>query len=451
MNRITWAVAALLAVVFFLSIGHTEQVAKPEPAPEGRIRITYWEKWTNFEEQAMREVVNKFNESQDKYFVDMLSVSGITNKVLLSTSGGIPPDVAGLFGAQMAQYGALGLARPLDDLIERDGIRAEDYIPAYWEMGRYEDRHIAFPSTPATTALHYNAADWRAGGFDPDNPPKTLEEFDKIAFALNKKTADGKLQKAGFLPNEPGWWNFGFGALFGAKYWDGGDKLLLNSPEMIEAYEWVQKYHREIGPGAVSNFKGGLGTFDSPQNGFMSGTVSSVLQGVWMANFIQMHNPDLDWRAAPFPHPASKPEMEGFTFVDMDILIIPRGAKNVEGAWEFIKYVQSQEGMELLCTGQAKHTPLVKVSDEFWANHKNPQIKLFHAQAFNEAAFAPVKLSMWPEIQGEMNAVYEAISGPELVNVTERLNRAQERLQPLLEKELRIRRAREAMAKENGA
>jgi hypothetical protein len=50
-----------------------------------------------------------------------------------------------------------------------------------------------------------------------------------------------------------------------------------------------------------------------------------------------------------------------------------------------------------------------------------------------------------------MNAVYEAISGPELVNVTERLNKAQERLQPLLEKELRIRRAREAMAKENGA
>jgi multiple sugar transport system substrate-binding protein len=164
-----------------------------------------------------------------------------------------------------------------------------------------------------------------------------------------------------------------------------------------------------------------------------------------MANFIQMHNPDLEWKAAPFPVPADKPELQGFTFVDMDILIIPKGAKNVEGAWEFIKYVQSQEGMELLCTGQAKHTPLVHVSEEFWAQHKNPQIKLFHQLAFSKAAFSPVKLSMWPEIQGEMNAVYDAISGPGLEDVKSRLDKAQNRLQPILEKELRIRRAREQM------
>ena len=44
------------------------------PVPgKDRIVIRYWEKWTGFEADAMRVVVNDFNASQDRIFVDYTS------------------------------------------------------------------------------------------------------------------------------------------------------------------------------------------------------------------------------------------------------------------------------------------------------------------------------------------------------------------------------------------
>ncbi len=42
---------------------------------EGRVIIKYWEKWTGFEADAMRAVVDDFNAAQDRIFVDYSSVS----------------------------------------------------------------------------------------------------------------------------------------------------------------------------------------------------------------------------------------------------------------------------------------------------------------------------------------------------------------------------------------
>lgn len=67
------------------------------PPVDGRIHITYWEKWTGAEAAAMQASVDAFNQSQDRIFVEFLSVGGgIDRKVLLATAGGDPPDIAGV-------------------------------------------------------------------------------------------------------------------------------------------------------------------------------------------------------------------------------------------------------------------------------------------------------------------------------------------------------------------
>src|SRR5947199_204040 len=139
----------------------------------------------------------------------------------------------------------------------------------------------------------------------------------------------------------------------------------------------ITSYATAFGPSALQVFKSGFGNFSSPQNAFIDEKVAMVLQGVWMYNFIDKYNPKLDWAAAPFPYPADRPDLAFMSAVDMDVLTIPSGAHHPREAWEFIKYVQSQKGMELLCLGQRKHSPLAKVSQEFWAKHPNPYIKLF--------------------------------------------------------------------------
>lgn len=430
-----------LAVVLLLATAwYSEQIVKPDVRP-GPIRVVYWEKWTGFEGDAMRAVVDEFNRSQKAIFVDLLTISGIQDKTLLAVAGGNPPDVAGLYGPNVAQYADDMAILPLDAYCARAGITRSHYIPAYWDIGVYRGHVYALPTTPASTALHYNKAMFRAAGLDPDRPPRTIEEMDAYALKMYRRDSRGRIVTAGFMPAEPGWWNWGWGYYFGGRLWDGGSHITANSRENVRAFTWVQSYAKRFGAKDLDSFRSGFGNFSSPQNAFLLSQVAMELQGVWMYNFISMYAPKLEWAAAPFPYPADRPDLAGTTYVDEDVLVIPRGAKHPNEAFEFIKFVQSQKGMELLCMGQRKHSPLAKVSPEFWAKHPNPYVKLFADLARGKNTVFPPKFGIWPEYSAELDNAFQLINLQEKTP-KEALDAVQARMQPKLDDYLRIRRLR---------
>jgi ABC-type glycerol-3-phosphate transport system substrate-binding protein len=428
-------------VAFILAtIWYSERIVAPDNPP-GPVRITYWEKWTGFEGDAMRAVVDEFNRSQNEVFVNLLTISGIEDKTLLAVAGGNPPDVAGLYGPNVAQYADDKAILPLDDYCRRYGITESQYTPAYWNIGFYQNHVFALPSAPASTALHYNRAMFREAGLDPDRPPRTIEELDADAAKIYKRDAQGHMIKAGFMPAEPGWWNWGWGFLFGGQLWDGKTRITANSPENIRGFEWVQSFSKKYGATELQTFRQGFGNFSSPQNAFLSQQVAMELQGVWMYNFINSYAPKLDWAAAPFPYPADRPDLANSTFVDEDVLVIPRGAKHPEAAFQFIAFVQSQKGMELLAMGQRKHTPLAKMSEGFLKKHPNPYIRLFADLPKGKNTFGPPKIGIWPEYQAEMNNAFDEVV---LMKMTpkEALDAVQARMQPKMDEYLKILRLR---------
>jgi ABC-type glycerol-3-phosphate transport system substrate-binding protein len=168
----------------------------------------------------------------------------------------------------------------------------------------------------------------------------------------------------------------------------------------------------------------------------MSEKVVMQIQGVWMYNFINRYTPKLQWAAAPFPYPASRPELKGHCFADMDTLVIPRGAKHPREAFEFIAYVQSQPVMEELCLSHRKNSPLRKVSESFWERHPNPYIRLFQALAYSPKATPPPKLGMWPELSAELSNCFDEVTLLKKTP-TEALRAVRERVQPKLDDYLR--------------
>ena len=54
--------------------------------------------------QQQKEAIDDFNRSQDRIFVDLLSVSLIHQKTLLATAGGNPPDLAGLMNDAVVEF-----------------------------------------------------------------------------------------------------------------------------------------------------------------------------------------------------------------------------------------------------------------------------------------------------------------------------------------------------------
>lgn len=417
---------------------YSEEIVRP-PRQTGPVQVTYWEKWTGFEGDAMRATVDAFNRSQHRVHVNLLTISGIEDKTLLAVAGGNPPDVAGLYGPNVAQYADDRAIIPLDDLCRSYGISADRYVPVYWNIGHYGSHQYALPTAPASTALHFNVEMLAQAGL-PARAPTTIEEMDQWADRLFKRQG-GSILRAGFMPAEPGWWNWGWGYFFGGKLWDGGAHITANSPENVRAFEWVQSYSRKYGANELQTFRSGFGNFSSPQNAFLSRQVAMELQGVWMHNFITMYSPSLKWAAAPFPHPANRPDLAGVTFADEDVLVIPRGAKHPKEAFEFIAFVQSQRGAELLNMGQRKHTPLRDVSPEFWKKHPNPYIRLFADLPKGRNAVIAPKMPLWPEYQAELNNAFDQIV---LLKTTPKvaLDEVQVRMQQKLDDFLYVKRLR---------
>ncbi len=433
------------------------------PPQNDRTRITYWEKWTGFEGEAISRVVKAFNEKpereQDKIEVELTQVSQIERKLLVATAGGKPPDVAGIYTFILYSYAEKGALTDMTRMLKDASIKREDYVPAFWDMCEHNGKMWALPTTPATVALHWNKRLFREAGLDPEKAPTTIAELDEMAAKLTvwqkgdetrrgaKPEGDGwRLMQIGFLPQEPGWWAWAFGYWFGGKLWD-GKKVTINTPANVKAYEWVQEYSKKYGKDNIEKFASGFGNFSSPQNAFLSGKVAMEIQGVWMLNFIEKFAPGMDWAAAPFP--GLTEDMPIISNVEADVIVIPRDSKHPKEAFKFIQYVNSQEGMEMLCSGHRKFSPLAKVSTAFDTMNPpdNPYLKMFRDMSFSPGGFSIPKVGVWNSYRREMGVAFDEIRSLKRP-VPEVFEELQAKMQSGFEKALKRQRLRQSRSKD---
>jgi len=431
--------------VLLLAITYLAEPAYAEPSggtADPRTRVVYWEKWTGFEKDAMQGVVDDYNRSQNRIFVDMVSVSVIRQKTLLATAGGNPPDLAGLMDEALVDFADKNALLSLDDFAKGTNLVAERYLPVFWDMCNYGGHLWAAPTTPIIVALHWNKDLFRDAGLDPERPPRTIAELDEYARKLTKRNdSTGQIERMGFLPSEPGHWPQGWGYFFGGSLWDGGTKLTIDSPENVRAYEWVQSYSKEYGVAPLLSFRSSFGRFSTAQNAFMSGKIAMGLQGVWISNFIALYSPNLHWGAAPFP--AVEEGGEPVAFANSDMLVIPRGAKHPREAFEFVKYIANRGPTEKLNLAHGKTSPLREVSDDFLARHKNPYIRMFQKLSESKSIVHFPEISVTNQLTSEFSTAFDRIW---LLKTTPRraLADVEERVEEAWDRE----RARQARARE---
>ena len=403
------SVGAVAVAALAVAAGVMGEKAVTRQSRADRVTVVYWEKWTGSEGEEMRKVVDAFNASQDRIFVKYLSISGVDNKTRLSTAGGNPPDVAGIWGDQVCQFADANALTDLTDLASAHGLTKDDYIPAFWE-GYTANGHLwALPSTPASIALHVRTDLVPEDVATPETFPKTFEELDALVDRISKKGPNGSIELAGFLPSNPGWWHWSWASYFGGKLFD-GERVTLNCKENLRAFEWIAKYTKRFGSKEVQSFQGGFGNFASPQDPFMNGKVATEMNGVWKANYINIYKPGLKWFAVPMPYPADRPDLKDHTNLSQDVLCIPRGAKHIEEAFEFIRFVQRQDVMEGLCSAHGKNSPLAKVSEKFFRNHPNKFIRLFDKLARSPNAFNIPKTGIFPQLSNEMGVAFQEVN-----------------------------------------
>jgi ABC-type glycerol-3-phosphate transport system substrate-binding protein len=306
---LTIMVAGSLAILIFGPRPHTD-------APDGRVRIVYWEKWTGLEGQQMKQIVDDFNNTVGRekgIWVDFTSMSTIDRKTLIATAAGAPPDVAGLWDNQIRQFASMDALTPLDDFASAAGLTRDHFKHVYYDGCCYNGKLYALPSTVWSVALIWNkqvfqdaAASLRAAGLDPDRAPRTFDELNRYAAAIDQWDSNHHLLRTGFIPLEPqgpfcnvdSFW-------FGGTFVDPtGARLMLDSPPYVKMYDWIRSFSERLGKDQLAEFRSGfggpLGLFDSPQNPFLCGQNAMEQQGPWVAAFIEKLKPSMNrWHVPP--------------------------------------------------------------------------------------------------------------------------------------------------------
>ena len=432
--------------------------------PKDRVLVQYWEKWTGNEAAQMQQIVDWFNKTagaEKGIYVQYLSMSNINQKTLVSTAAGVPPDVAGLWDGQVAQFASNDALEPLDDLAREYGITPDYYKPVFWDACTYQGRLCALISTPAAVALHYNKAAFaakaqqlREAGLKDDRPPRTLDELDRYAKILDEFDGpSGKVSASGYIPLEPGWYTSYTSYWFGYDLFDHG-RIKLNHPALIQSLEWIRQYSLRLGIDQLSEFRSGFGQFNSSQNPFLTGSVMMVQQGPWMANYIENLKPEWnrwnmpeerrrldeqlaqevrDGKLAPEERmikwaslvpaaerrrycqwgveafPSAVAGLTDVTYCGFDTLVIPKGSRHKKEAFEFIAFVNRQDVMEKLCLLHCKNSPLARVSGKFIAEHPNPYIEVFERLSASANAHGLPSLGVWPQVQDELQFAIQQV------------------------------------------
>ncbi|MFO0838473.1 MAG: ABC transporter substrate-binding protein [Phycisphaerae bacterium] len=367
--------------------------------PPGRVVIRYWEKWTGVEGQAIQRLVRRFNDSvgaERGIWVEYCTISNIDQRLLICTAGGDPPDVAGLFDSRIPQFADQGALHPLDELAREYHLDLDAIKPIWLQLGRYQGRLYALPSTPFTIALYYNRSLYREAGLDPDHPPQTTEELNEYARKLTRfEEKDGRrrIVQLGFTvsPAMLGWWHWVWPNFFDGRLWD-GERFTYDTDAGRAAANWIRAFRDSIGNKDVLDFEAGAGPIESAENPFLAGRLAMVFQGPWMSTWIRTYAPKLDYGVAPFPSVTTKRRN---VFASCDQFVIPAGAPHVREAMIFLEFMMRREVLDELCRLHGKVSPFREPTPEFFERHLNPYIRVFDEMASSPDAFGFPSMPTW--------------------------------------------------------
>jgi multiple sugar transport system substrate-binding protein len=230
------------------------------------------------------------------------------------------------------------------ELVERSGIRAEDYYPPCWRQNVYRKRVYAltFCADP-NFGLFWSKESFRRVGLDPDRPPATISEFDAFAEKLTIRSG-GFYEAIGTVP----WGVYGeanslytWGWVFGGRFYDYEEQRITCDDEgVVRALEWMKSYDVKFDKEKVGALQSGFGSGE--QNPFILGKLAmhpTVISGL---REIRRYAPGMEFGVAPLPYPDSERWGTGernSSWVGGWCLAIPVGSRHPAAAFEFIRWI----------------------------------------------------------------------------------------------------------------
>lgn len=234
------------------------------------------------------------------------------------------------------QYAKAGWVAPLDDMIAKNEatVQSKDFLEGFLNAFKTDNKTYGLPFYGESTMLMYNKEMFEKAGIT--KPPGTIDELVTTAKALTK---DGKYGIAlrgmrGEGMNIYVW--AGFYNAFGGKWLVDG-KPVVNSPEAIKATEVYAELLKNSAPPGASNF-----SWDQVQLAVQQGTVAMAIDATNFASRLESpENSKVVGKIGYAPVPSGPAGSSPSVYTAG--LVIPKGSKHQEAAFQFMAWATSKE------------------------------------------------------------------------------------------------------------
>ncbi len=267
-------------------------------------------------------------------------------KLLTAAASETLPDVIWLSRFETATWAARGVLRPLMEFIERDGYDTSNFYDAALNEATYEDELYGIPGGMDVRMLFVNVDHLTEAGIDPATiDTSNWEQLNEFGAQL-VQTEGGKATRWGFDSKiqAGGIWLWGRGN-GGSFINEDGSEATFENEKVVEALDWaVQGYEAQ---GGFQAYEALATTFQGDEQ-FPRGLVSMSIYEQWMMSGpLVTVAPDMNFLVLPVRQRGSGPDGQMVSFTGGNAWYITSGAKNPDAAWEFIKFLHSDETWRL--------------------------------------------------------------------------------------------------------
>lgn len=273
-------------------------------------------------------------------------------KLLSAVAGGVPPDVMWVDRFEVSQWAAFDTLTPLNKYIPKYKVSPSQYIRQTWDEAIFpwDNQLYALPWQTDNRLIFWNKDIFKEVGLNPDRFPVTWEEQLELNKKLTKFDDKGNVTRIGFavvegLGANGGEWVLGWAN--GGEYMTArSTKVTLNHPKLVETLDWLVKMtDASGGVEKAAAFKGTWGI--EVQAPFFVGKIAAMINGNWTFESIARYAPNLNFGVAPiYRRDIYKKEKKlvPITFSGGHAFAIPKGAKNPDDAFEFIRWITGING-----------------------------------------------------------------------------------------------------------
>ena len=268
-------------------------------------------------------------------------------KLLTAVAAGIPPDCTYTNYVGLPTLAFQGTMLPLDDYYAASDIKREDFIKAMMDATIWEGKSYGIPGGADFLAYIFNKQVYRDAGLDPEQPPKTLDEWVAHSEKIYQFDSNGNVTRMGMSPTEPGIVYAGF--LFdGVFYDDSARKVTCNQGGVVKALEWMAELAKKWPVEKVAAFTEGMPDYAAASNsGFATGKQAYMFNGFWAYQGLDLYAPDLDYGMFFLPTlNGTEAERKNYVVQGWDYSI-PKGSKQLDAAWQFLKYAFYDHAWEM--------------------------------------------------------------------------------------------------------